>query len=267
MPRRPLPEIMVAPNGARRMQSVHPALPLTDDAVVETARDCVAAGAQGLHAHIRDADGRHLLDAERYRALVERLHQTVPGAYIQVTSESGGIYDAAAQMELLRDLKPANVSIALRELVPAEDDWPEAERFYAWAYAEGIDIQHILYTPAEVKRFLAALQDERIPGAHHLVLFVLGTYDGTVTSRPEGLSDYTALLKEAPESMSFDWMLCAFGPAETECLLEAFRQGGKARIGFENSLWNADGTMAASNAERVRELVQRRAAELHAATV
>ena len=50
-------------------------------------------------------------------------------------------------------------------------------------------------------------------------------------------------------------MICAFGPAETECLVEAARQGGKMRIGFENSLWNADGSLAKDNAARVRELV------------
>jgi uncharacterized protein (DUF849 family) len=33
------------------------------------------------------------------------------------------------------------------------------------------------------------------------------------------------------------------------------RQGGKARIGFENNRLNMDGTTAANNAERVRELV------------
>ena len=37
-------------------------------------------------------------------------------------------------------------------------------------------------------------------------------------------------------------------------LAEAVRRGGHARIGFENSLWNRDGTVATDNAARVREL-------------
>ncbi|MDZ4135170.1 MAG: 3-keto-5-aminohexanoate cleavage protein, partial [Paracoccaceae bacterium] len=45
--------------------------------------------------------------------------------------------------------------------------------------------------------------------------------------------------------------LCAFGAAETACLAAAFAQGGKARVGFENSLWHADGSLARDNAERV----------------
>jgi uncharacterized protein (DUF849 family) len=51
-----------------------------------------------------------------------------------------------------------------------------------------------------------------------------------------------------------DWGLCAFGPAETACLAAAHGLGGKLRVGFENNLTNADGTRAADNAARVRDL-------------
>ncbi|MFC3119632.1 3-keto-5-aminohexanoate cleavage protein [Jhaorihella thermophila] len=33
-----------------------------------------------------------------------------------------------------------------------------------------------------------------------------------------------------------DWTVCAFGPAEHACLLQALRLGGNVRIGFENNL-------------------------------
>lgn len=90
----PLPRIMVAPNGARRGKADHPALPITDDELVDTTRACIAAGADGVHLHLRDGNGKHLLDAARYRFLLERLEAEVPGAYLQVTSEAAGIYDA-----------------------------------------------------------------------------------------------------------------------------------------------------------------------------
>ncbi len=46
-------------------------------------------------------------------------------------------------------------------------------------------------------------------------------------------------------------MVCAFGHGETAALAAALKAGGKARVGFENSLWNADGSLARDNAERV----------------
>ena len=243
---------MVAPNGARRSQSDHPAIPITDDEIVATAEACWAAGAGGLHVHLRDEAGRHLLDAERYRVLLDRLGQAVPEMYLQATSEAAGRYDQAAQQSVVRELKPKNVSVALREMVRSEADWPDAAAFYAWAHGAAVSIHHIAYSLAELDALIAAAEAGRIPGTHHLIQLVLGAYDGSKTSRPEEVAPLAKRM--AASSQSFDWMLCAFGAEETACLVEALRLGGKARIGFENSLWHADGSLAKDNAERVTAL-------------
>jgi 3-keto-5-aminohexanoate cleavage enzyme len=47
---------------------------------------------------------------------------------------------------------------------------------------------------------------------------------------------------------------CAFGPREAACVLVAAGLGGHARVGFENNLWRADGSLAASNAELVEQV-------------
>ncbi|MBU2959279.1 3-keto-5-aminohexanoate cleavage protein [Citreicella sp. C3M06] len=249
---RPLPRLMVAPNGARRTKADHPALPITDDELVAVTRDCIAAGADGAHLHLRDANGVHLLDAPRYRALLDRLEAEFPDAYLQVTSEAAGRYDAQAQRAMVRQLKPRYVSVALREMVRQPEDWPAAREFYHWAADAGVEIQHILYSPQEVQGFVIALNSGRIPGRHHLVQLVRGTYaDGADGALP--LADYLAEMTRASDH-SFDWMLCSFGADETASLVEAARAGGKARVGFENSLQNADGSRAADNAERVREV-------------
>lgn len=80
-----------------------------------------------------------------------------------------------------------------------------------------------------------------------------GTYaEGANGALP--LADYLRELGKAA-GHSFDWMLCSFGADETASLVEAVRAGGKVRVGFENSLLNADGSRAADNAERVREVL------------
>ncbi|MDA8585206.1 3-keto-5-aminohexanoate cleavage protein [Rhodobacteraceae bacterium] len=247
-----LPKVMVAPNGARRGRKDHPNIPITDDQLIETAQACFEAGADGLHAHVRDDDGLHLLDAGRYRALLDRLSEDVPGMFLQVTSEAGGRYEAAVQQQVVRDLRPENVSVALREMVRQDGDWGAACAFYDWAAGEGVTIQHILYSLGELDRFIEACSSGGIPGDHHLIQLVLGTYDGTEISRPEMVADYVARMGASDQT--YDWMMCAFGPEETVCLAEVARLGGKVRVGFENSLWNADGSVAQDNAERVREV-------------
>lgn len=248
----PLPRLMVAPNGARRGKADHPALPITDDELIATTRACAAAGADGVHLHLRDGNGLHLLDAGRYRALLDRLEAEFPDLYLQVTSEAAGRYDAHAQRAMVRQLRPRHVSVALREMVRQPEDWPAARDFYHWAADVGVEIQHILYAPQEVQAFVIALESGRIPGTHHLVQLVRGTYaNGSEDAQP--LAGYLSEMAKA-DDQSFDWMLCSFGSKETSSLVEAVRAGGKARVGFENSLYNADGRRAADNAERVREV-------------
>lgn len=228
---------------------------MTDEDLIATAKACQRAGAEGIHIHIRDADGKHLLDAQRYQSVLDRVEQVVPDMYLQVTSEAAGRYGTAEQQALVRTLKPRNVSVAMREMVRSDADWPAATEFYSWANQSDVAIQHILYSPSEVEQFLCAVENKQIPGAQFLLQFVLGTYDGLQKSDPADLRLFLDLLDQAPSQVSFDWMLCAFGPEETSCLVEALRAGGKARVGFENSLWNADGSLAKDNAERVREIV------------
>lgn len=253
----PLPKIMVAPNGARRTKKHHPNIPLTDKELVEAVIDCHKAGVEGAHIHIRDENGNHLLDADRYHTLLTTFKKTVPQLYLQVTSEAVGMYEAVEQQELIKALKPRYVSAALREMVRKQEDWPSAKQFYEWAFRHNVQIQHLLYSTSELQDFLTAITNGNIPGDHHMLLFVLGSYDGTAVSDPSQISAYIKLLESASSKFHFDWMLCAFGAQETDCLVEAIKFGGKARIGFENSLWNSDGSLAADNAERVRELLSR----------
>ena len=58
--------IMVAPNGARKVKTDHPAVPVTIDETIAAAKECHVAGASILHAHVRDDAGKHLLDVARY---------------------------------------------------------------------------------------------------------------------------------------------------------------------------------------------------------
>ena len=247
-----LPQLMVAPNGARRLKSAHHAIPLTDAELIKTAIDCHKSGADGIHIHIRDDAGLHLLDAGRYRALLDQLRDAVPDFYLQVTSESAERYDTQTQQSMMRSLKPRHVSVALREMVRSPADWPKATDFYSWAEDNGVEIQHITYSTDELRRFIDACARGKIPGDHHLLQLVLGSYDGSQISRPAHIKNFTALIDAS--GLSIDWGLCAFGKEETACLIETARLGGKARVGFENSLWNADGSIAANNAARVLEV-------------
>jgi uncharacterized protein (DUF849 family) len=248
-----LPRIMVAPNGARLTRADHPALPVTIPQIVADARDCAEVGATGIHAHVRDAEGRHVLDAGLYRELLAELATALPGFQAQVTTEAVGRYSPAEQRGLVEDLRPAAVSIALREIA-AEGEEAQTRRFFRFCDEAGIGVQHILYDEDDIAHLARLVADGTIPGGGLKALIVLGRYTPGQRSAPADLdAPAAALLRALP---GVDWAACAFGPAETDCLLAAARLGGKARIGFENNRLMRDGSPAASNADRVRELAQ-----------
>lgn len=247
-----LPRIMLAPNGARKGKADHPRLPVTIPELIEETRLAVAEGADGLHAHVRDANGRHSLDAGLYRELLAETDREFPGLYVQVTTEAAGIYSPDQQRALVRELHPRHVSIGLREVM-ADGDARASADLFAFCADEGIDVQHILYDEGDCRHFLHLRETGVIPGDRPQVLHVLGRYSVGQVSDPAEIAPRIAALG----GHEVDWGLCAFGRAETDCLLETIRLGGKARIGFENNLEHPDGTVAESNAERVRDLVSR----------
>lgn len=244
----PLPHLMVAPNGARLGKADHPALPISVAEIAACARTCHAAGAGGIHAHVRDADGRHVLDAGLYRELMDEIAATAPGMVVQVTTEAAGQSTPAEQRALVATLRPASVSVALSEMT-AEPD--EAPGFYAFCADAGIAVQHILYDAGDIADLGRLVAAGKIPRQGLQVLHVLGRY-GIAPARPAELD--ARLAAQAAAGLNSDWAVCAFGHRETDCLLAAARAGGKLRVGFENNLTMHDGGIAPDNAARVREV-------------
>src|SRR6202008_3948323 len=80
--------LAVAPNGGRKTKADHPALPLTSGELARAAAECLERGASMIHLHVRDAEGRHSLDPEAYRAAIASICQEVGDRLVlQITSE------------------------------------------------------------------------------------------------------------------------------------------------------------------------------------
>ena len=240
--------IAVAPNGARRTRADHPALPLTAAELARTAAGCLEAGAAMMHLHVRDAAGRHLLDAAAYREALAAITQLVGDRLVlQITSEAASRYAAPAQMAVVRAVRPEAVSLALRELAPDAAAEGEFAEFLAWLKRERVAPQIIVYSPEEAIRLAELVRRGLVPWDNVPVLFVLGRYTGEL-AMPSVLAPFLA-----PGMPVFaDWMVCAFGPEEAACAVAAAKAGGSVRVGFENNLWRAPGELAADNAAQVR---------------
>jgi uncharacterized protein (DUF849 family) len=240
--------IAVAPNGGRKTYTDHPALPMTAAELADVAGRCLDAGASMIHIHVRDQEGRHLLDADAYRDALGAIRQVVGDRLVlQITSESLGIYAPTEQMRVVREVRPESVSLALRELLPDEQGEAAFGAFLDWLRQENVAPQFILYSPEEAARLEDLRRRGMIPFEHLSVLYVLGRYTAGQTSNPSDLLPFldAAVLRFA------HWSTCAFGNQEAACVLAGALLGGNIRVGFENNLMLPDGRIAGGNEDLV----------------
>jgi uncharacterized protein (DUF849 family) len=249
-------QVMVAPNGARRQKNDHPALPLTEAELARVAQRCQAAGATALHLHVRDDQGRHSLDAGRYRGALAAVAETAPGMAVQITTESAGIYTPDDQFACLQSLCPSAASISIREMAQA----PEvAARVYAHCAEAGTEVQHILYGPGCLAQLEIWYDTGVVAATMRDAIFVLGQYVPSVLARPDAV---TGVAVDAA-ALNLSWSLCAFGRAEQACLLAAIAAGGNVRVGFENNIETPDGRVLADNAASIAALIKAASAAGH----
>ncbi|MDH3228256.1 MAG: 3-keto-5-aminohexanoate cleavage protein [Alphaproteobacteria bacterium] len=243
--------LAVAPNGARKTRADHPAMPVTADECARAAAACRDAGAAMIHLHVRDADGKHSLDADTYvDAIAAVRRETGDGMIIQMTTEAVGIYRPEEQMAAVRAVRPEAVSMAIRELCPDEPAVGAFAGFLSWLKSESISPQFILYSPDDCERFADLRRLGVVPYDRPFVLNVLGRYTPDQKSVPANLLPFL----QSGNGLAIDWAICAFGPRECACALTAAALGGHARVGFENNIHLADGSVAPDNAALVGQI-------------
>lgn len=244
--------ICVAPNGARRTKRDHPALPMAPEELGQEAAACVDAGASVIHLHVRNDEGAHSLDVDRYRAAIGSVRDATDGRMlIQVTTEAVGIYKPAEQISVVKALRPDAASVAIRELIPDSGHSSEAVHFFDWCATNEVALQFIVYTPEEAEAVSEMARRGELGCDLPNALFVLGRYTAGQRSSP---TDALPFL-EAWDS-THPWSVCAFGPTETQCMTAAIGLGGHVRVGFENNLHRADGTTATNNSDLVSNVAQ-----------
>ncbi|WP_144863598.1 3-keto-5-aminohexanoate cleavage protein, partial [Mesorhizobium sp. J18] len=203
-----------------------------------------------IHLHVRDKDGRHLLDADAYREAMRKIRKAVGDRLvIQITTEAVGIYGPAEQMAVVREVRPEAASFGLRELAPDVGHEAEFAAFLEWLAKERIAPQIILYTPEEAERLAGMMKRGLIPFEDLPVLYVLGRYTSGQQSAP---SDLIPFISDGMPRFAH-WMVCAFGGRETACVAAGALLGGHARVGFENNLLLPDGSIAPDNAALVAQ--------------
>lgn len=245
--------ILLAPNGARRGIADHSNIPLNKAAIARSAAECRDCGADGIHVHVRDAAGQHLLDIDAYRDVTAAIHKEA-GAdfFVQITTEAVGLYAPEQQMDVVMGVMPRGASCALGEIVPDASAEAPASQFFQACTKADIAVQHIVYSPAEIANLLDFMARGIIPDdGSTSVLCVLGRNGAAEEDQIQSFHAFCMMLGASGIDAKAT-MFCAFGQPETRMLSAALAAGRNVRVGFENNLMHCDDSVAEDNASRVR---------------
>ncbi len=131
-----------------RMRSDHPEVPLTPDELARDARAAVAAGAEAIHVHPRDAGGKQTMGPHQCSAAIAAIRAAVPGTPFGVTTIASIERDARRRVALLRKWteKPDFVSV----------NWGEegAAALLTACVERDIGIEAGIWTEDDARRFV-----------------------------------------------------------------------------------------------------------------
>ncbi|MGE5131515.1 MAG: 3-keto-5-aminohexanoate cleavage protein [Gemmatimonadota bacterium] len=240
--------ITVAPTGAESAKADVPALPVTLDELVTTAKECQAAGAAVIHVHIRDERAQPTLALTRLRDTVSALREGT-GLIVQL-STGGAVTDSFADRLAVLDAAPDGCSLTCGTVNFGDDvflnPWPFIRDLYVRTKELGVvpefelfDLGHI----ATLHRLLAELGPPH--GGHVHCDLVMGVPGGM----PGDAATLVAAVAALPDGAT--WSATGIGRTSLPVMLAALSAGGHLRVGMEDTTSFARGRPVTGNAELV----------------
>jgi 3-keto-5-aminohexanoate cleavage enzyme len=246
--------LTVAPTGAETAKSDAPALPVTLDELVSTAKACEAAGAAIVHVHVRDAAAQPTLDLGLVTAALDAVREATE-CIVQVSS-GGAVTDPESARLGVLDAGPDAASLTCGTLNFGNDvfvnRWEFIETLYLEMRAREIVPEFELFDLGHVATMTRLLDRHGAPyGGHVHADLVMGVPGGMPGTLPALVACVAALPAGAT------WTATGVGRSTLPVMLGALAAGGHLRVGMEDTLTFAPGRVVRDNAELVE-----RAAEL-----
>jgi 3-keto-5-aminohexanoate cleavage enzyme len=240
--------ITVAPTGAESAKADVPALPVTVEEVVATARDCERVGASVIHLHVRDAQTRPTLDLGRVREVVAAVRESTD--LVLQLSSGGAVTDPFDARLAVLDAGPDAASLTLGTVNFGRDvfsnPWDLIVELHTQMQQRRIVPEYEVFDLGQLAT-LARLLDRHGPpygGRVHvdLVMGVPGGMPGTAQA-------LTACLPFLPAGTTF--AATGVGRTSLPVMLAALSAGGHLRVGMEDTLTYAPGEPVRDNAQLV----------------
>jgi uncharacterized protein (DUF849 family) len=245
--------ITVAPTGAEADKATAPALPVTLNELVSTAKECEAAGAAVIHVHIRDDQARPTLDQTRLADTVAALRDATD--LIVQLSTGGAVTDPFEARLAVLDAAPDACSLTCGTVNFGDDvfmnPWGFIKDLYQLTQERGVVPEFELFDLGHVATLHRLLAEFGPPAGGHVHCdLVMGVPGGM----PGDLPTLAAAVAALPEGAS--WSATGIGRTTLPVLYSALAVGGHLRVGMEDTLTYSRGRPVAANAELVARAAQ-----------
>ncbi|MGH3915651.1 MAG: 3-keto-5-aminohexanoate cleavage protein [Pseudonocardiaceae bacterium] len=246
--------ITVAPTGAEHTKSEVPALPVTLEELVDTARECERLGAAMVHVHVRDDLGLPTLDPVRLGEAVDALHAETH--LVVQLSTGGAVTDPESDRLAVLDTLPDSASCTMGTVNFGDEvflnRWQLIVALHQGMQERRIVPEYEIFDIGQLASLRRLLDEHGAPaGGHVQVNFVMGVPGGM----PGDTATLVAAVAALPPGASFS--ATGIGRTHLPVALAALSAGGHLRVGMEDTLNFARGRRVTGNAELVA-----RAAEL-----
>ncbi|MCO5985126.1 3-keto-5-aminohexanoate cleavage protein [Actinoallomurus spadix] len=240
--------ITVAPTGAETDKADAPALPVTLDELVQTAKECEAAGAAVIHVHIRDAEARPTLDLGRLKDTVAALRAST-NLIVQL-STGGAVTDPYEHRLQVLDAEPDACSLTCGTVNFGDDVFMNPWSFMVELYRRTQERQVVpefeLFDLGHIAALHRLLDKYGPPyGGHVHCDLVMGVPGGM----PGDARTLVAAVEALPAGAT--WSATGIGRTTLPVMYAALSAGGHLRVGMEDTLTYAKGRPVTANAELV----------------
>jgi 3-keto-5-aminohexanoate cleavage enzyme len=243
--------ITVAPTGAESAKADVPALPVTLDELVATAKECEAVGASVIHVHIRDDRAEPTLDLGRLRDTVTALREAT-NLIVQLSS-GGAVTDPEDARLAVLDAEPDMASCTMGTVNFGDDvflnRWQFIVELHTRMRDRGIVAEYEIFDLGQLTTLARLLDRHGLPAGGHVHLdFVMGV-PGGMPGTVEALVACRQAMRELPDGTTFS--ATGIGRSTLPVLLASIAAGGHLRVGMEDTITYSKGQPVESNAQLV----------------
>jgi 3-keto-5-aminohexanoate cleavage enzyme len=243
--------ITVAPTGAESRKADVPALPVTLDELVATAKQCEAVGAAVIHVHIRDDEAAPTLDLGRLKDTVAALRAET--SLVVQLSSGGAVTDPEDDRLRVLEAAPDMASCTMGTVNFGDDvflnRWAFVVELHTRMQERGIVPEYEIFDLGHLAALERLLGQYGLPaGGHVHVDFVMGV-PGGMPGTTDALAACARAVKDLPPGTTF--AATGIGRTTLPVLLAALSAGGHLRVGMEDTITYAKGQPVEHNAQLV----------------